>query len=95
MRKPLRAPAAIEAMRCSRSTFYERIQSGLIPQGTKLDPSGRIVVWWSDELEAIQNAAVEHQAQDGPRRPAAPKQAAEAKRRAAGAGLPLAEAPTA
>ena len=61
VRKPMRAPAVKVALGVSNSTFYERIKAGKIPKGTKLDPDGRIVVWWEDEIEAIQKRAVDHQ----------------------------------
>jgi predicted DNA-binding transcriptional regulator AlpA len=62
VRKPMRAPDARAALGgISNSTFYEKIKAGKIPKGTKLDPDGRIVIWWEDEIEAIQKRAVDQQ----------------------------------
>jgi prophage regulatory protein len=61
VRKPMRARAAQAALGVSNSTFYEKIKAGKIPKGTKLDPDGRIVIWWEDEIEAIQKRAVDRQ----------------------------------
>ena len=32
-----------------------------IPKPTKLDPDGRVVIWWQDQIEALQKAAVDCQ----------------------------------
>jgi len=58
VRKALRKPAVLDALGVSNSTFYEGIAKGKYPKGTKIDPDGRNVVWWDDEIEAIQKAAV-------------------------------------
>jgi len=46
----------------SNSTFYKKISEGKFPKGTKLDPDGRAVTWFEDQLEAFQKAATERQA---------------------------------
>jgi predicted DNA-binding transcriptional regulator AlpA len=55
----LRKPAVLRALGCSKSTLHEKINKGLVPKGTKLDPEGRTVIWWDDEIEEIQKRAVE------------------------------------
>jgi predicted DNA-binding transcriptional regulator AlpA len=62
MRKVSRKPAVLGAMGWSNSTLYSKIAAGKFPKGTKLDPLGRIVVWFDDEIDALQKAAVEKQA---------------------------------
>jgi predicted DNA-binding transcriptional regulator AlpA len=59
MRTAVRLPGALRATGLSKSTFYQKIEDGLIPRGTKIDPAGRIVIWWQDELEKIQERAIE------------------------------------
>jgi prophage regulatory protein len=58
----LRKPAVLAATGWSNSTLYEKIARGIFPKPTKLDPNGRTVVWWSDEVEAFQKRAVERNA---------------------------------
>jgi predicted DNA-binding transcriptional regulator AlpA len=58
----LRKPAVLAATGWSNSTLYEKIARGIFPKPTKLDPSGRTVVWWSDEVEAFQKRAIERNA---------------------------------
>jgi prophage regulatory protein len=41
--------------------LYDGIAKGKYPKGTKIDPGGRVVIWWDDEIEAIQKAAIERQ----------------------------------
>ena len=43
----------------SNSTLYEKIKEGLFPKGTKLDPEGRAVTWFEDQIEELQKRAVE------------------------------------
>jgi len=59
MRIAVRLPGTLRATGDSKSTFYQKIKDGKYPKGIKLDPEGRIVIWWQDELEEIQNRAVE------------------------------------
>jgi predicted DNA-binding transcriptional regulator AlpA len=62
LRKMVRKPAVLAALGgISNSTFYAGIAAGKYPKGTKIDPDGRSVAWWEDELEAIQKAAIERQ----------------------------------
>jgi predicted DNA-binding transcriptional regulator AlpA len=42
----------------SNSTLYEKIKLGLFPPPTKLDPNGRSVIWYEDQLEELQERAV-------------------------------------
>jgi len=46
----------------SNSTLYQKIAEGKFPKPTKLDPDGRAVTWFEDQIEALQQAAVERQA---------------------------------
>lgn len=62
VRKALRKPAVLSALGVSNSTFYDGIAKGKYPKGTKIDPDGRVVVWWADEIEAFQQRAIERQA---------------------------------
>lgn len=59
VRKALRKPAVLAALGCSNSSFYELIEKGVVPKGTKLNPDGRTVIWWEDEIEAVQKRAVQ------------------------------------
>ncbi len=43
----------------SKSTLYQKIADGRFPRGTKLDPAGRAVVWFRDEVDSFQAAARE------------------------------------
>ena len=63
VRKVLRKPAVLAATGYSNSTLYEKIKRGKFPKPHKLDPDGRIVGWFEDEIELIQKRAVERQAQ--------------------------------
>ena len=58
VRKVLRKPAVLDATGWAHSTLYLKISQGLFPKGTKLDPDGNAVVWFADEVEAWQKAAV-------------------------------------
>ncbi len=62
VRKVLRKPAVLEATGWSNSTLYSKIADGKFPKGTKLDPGGRVVVWFEDEVAELQKSAVERQA---------------------------------
>ena len=58
MRKAIRKPAVLAALGVSNSTLYELILKGIVPAGAKID-HGRTVIWWEDEIEAIQKRAVQ------------------------------------
>jgi predicted DNA-binding transcriptional regulator AlpA len=55
VRKALRKPAILDATGWSTPTLYRKMEQGLFPKSTKLDPTGRAVVWFADEVEAVQN----------------------------------------
>lgn len=57
MRTALRKNQVLAATGWSNSTLYEKIKKGLFPAPAKLDPAGRAVVWWQDEVEAVQQRA--------------------------------------
>lgn len=58
-RSALRKPEVLRATGWSNSTLYEKIAKGKFPKPSKLDPDGRVVIWWEDEVAAFQKAAVE------------------------------------
>jgi prophage regulatory protein len=58
MRTVLRKPAVLAATGWSNSTLYEKINKGLFPKPVKLDPDGRTVVWFEDEVAEFQKRAV-------------------------------------
>lgn len=58
VRKVLRTPAVLQATGWSKATLYSKIANGLFPPGTKIDPNGRTVVWFDDEVELIQQRAI-------------------------------------
>jgi len=60
-RKAMRKPDVLKATGWSNSTLYAKIGAGKFPKGVRLDPDGRAVVWFEDQVEAIQKAAVERQ----------------------------------
>jgi len=62
VRRAMRKPAVLVALGCKNSTFYDGIAKGKYPKGTKIDPEGRLVIWWEDEIEAIQKAAADRHA---------------------------------
>jgi prophage regulatory protein len=59
MRTVLRKPQVLAATGWSNSTLYDKINAGLFPKQTKLDPNGRVVVWFEDEIAEWQKRAVE------------------------------------
>jgi prophage regulatory protein len=61
LRKALRKQAVLAATGWSNTTLYDRIAKGKFPKGTKLDPDSFIVVWFEDEVEALQKRAIERQ----------------------------------
>jgi prophage regulatory protein len=54
----MRRAAVINATGWSVPTLYRKIADGKFPKGTRLDPDGQAVVWFEDEIEAFQKAAV-------------------------------------
>jgi predicted DNA-binding transcriptional regulator AlpA len=61
-RNVLRKPDVLKATGWSNSTLYTKIAEGKFPKGTKLDPAGRVVVWFDDQVADIQQRAIERQA---------------------------------
>jgi prophage regulatory protein len=57
-RTVLRKPAVLAATGWSNSTLYAKIAEGKFPKPTKIDPDGRTVVWFEDEVEAVQKRAI-------------------------------------
>jgi prophage regulatory protein len=58
-RTVLRKPAVLAATGWSNSTLYEKIAKGLFPKPVRLDPNGRTVIWFEDEVAAFQKRAIE------------------------------------
>ena len=58
MRTVLRKPAVLAATGWSNSTLYEKIKLGRFPHPTRLDPDGRTVIWFEDEVAEFQKRAV-------------------------------------
>lgn len=58
----LRLPALIERTGLSRSTIYERIRGGLIPEPIKY--GARISVWPAHEIDACNQAVVHGLSED-------------------------------
>ena len=58
IRKVVRLPRVLEATGWAKPALYAKIADGKFPKGTKLDPDARAVVWFEDEIEAFQTAAV-------------------------------------
>jgi predicted DNA-binding transcriptional regulator AlpA len=58
-RNAMRKPDVLKATGWSNSTLYTKIGEGKFPRGTKLDPEGRIVVWFEDQVKAFQDRAIE------------------------------------
>lgn len=59
VRTALRKPAVLAATGWSNSTLYEKIKTGKFPKPTKLDPDGRTVVWFEDEVAEVQRRSIE------------------------------------
>lgn len=55
--KVMRLPAVLGATGWSKQTLYNKISKGIFPKGTRLDPNGKTVVWFEDEVAAFQAAA--------------------------------------
>jgi prophage regulatory protein len=60
-RKVLRKPAVLAATGWSNSTLYTKIAQGKFPKPTKLDPGGRVSIWFEDQVAEIQKRAIERQ----------------------------------
>jgi prophage regulatory protein len=60
-RTVLRKPAVLAATGWSNSTLYEKIAAGKFPKPTRLDPDGRVVIWFEDEVAEVQKRAVDRQ----------------------------------
>jgi prophage regulatory protein len=58
VRKVMRRRAVLEATGWSEATLERKIKAKVFPAGTKLDPAARALVWFEDEVEAFQKAAV-------------------------------------
>jgi predicted DNA-binding transcriptional regulator AlpA len=58
VRAVLRRDAVLRATGWSVPTLYRKIKEKKFPAGTRLDPDGQAVVWFEDEIEAFQKAAV-------------------------------------
>jgi len=58
MRPVLRKPAVLAATGWSNSTLYDKMAAGKFPKPTRLDPNGRCVVWFADEVAEFQKQAV-------------------------------------
>jgi prophage regulatory protein len=64
VRKAMRRPAVLAATGWSNSVLYDNIAKGKFPKPARLDPDGRSVVWWEDEVEVFQKAADDRRAFD-------------------------------
>jgi predicted DNA-binding transcriptional regulator AlpA len=58
IRKVMRLPAVLAATGWAKPTLYQKIKDSKFPKGVRLDPDARAVVWFEDEIEAFQKAAV-------------------------------------
>jgi prophage regulatory protein len=58
VRKVMRRASVLEATGWSVTTLYRKMSEGKFPKGTRLDPDASAVVWFEDEIEAFQKAAV-------------------------------------
>lgn len=58
VRNVMRLPAVLAATGWAKPTLYMKIAGGKFPAGTKIDPDGRAVVWFEDQVAAFQQAAV-------------------------------------
>ena len=59
MRSVLRKPAVLAATGWSNSTLYDEMKAGRFPKPTRLDPNGRVVVWFEDEIAEFQQRAID------------------------------------
>jgi prophage regulatory protein len=63
LRKALRKGAVLAATGFGHSKLYDLIAKGQFPKPTKIDPAGRVSVWWEDEVIAFQQRAIERNAE--------------------------------
>lgn len=49
-RRIMRTRAVLEATGWAKPTLYIKMNEGKFPKNFKLDPNGRAVVWWEDEV---------------------------------------------
>lgn len=61
-RNALRKQEVLKATGWSNSTLYTKIAEGKFPKGTKIDPEGRCVVWFDDQVAEIQQRAIDRNA---------------------------------
>ena len=61
-RTVLRKADVLGATGWSNSTLYTKIAEGTFPKGAKIDPGGRVVFWFDDQVAELQKAAAERQA---------------------------------
>jgi len=73
VRKVLRKKAVLDATGWSNSTLYEKFGRGLFPAPFKPDPDGRVSCWFSDEVAAFQNRAIERKTRAAKSAPLAPE----------------------
>jgi len=59
VRNVLRLPAVLAATGWSEATLARKIKDKKFPAGIKLDPTARARIWFEDDVEAFQKAAVE------------------------------------
>jgi predicted DNA-binding transcriptional regulator AlpA len=59
VRKVMRRPAVLAATGWSEKTLERKIKEKIFPPGVKIDPAARARVWFEDEVEAFQQAAIE------------------------------------
>ena len=62
VRSILRKSDVLKVTGWSNSTLYTKMAEGKFPRPTKLDPHGRVVFWFEDEIAELQKLAVERQA---------------------------------
>ena len=66
LRKALRKKQVLEATGLPNSTLYEKIAKSLFPKPAKIDPDGRNVIWWEDEVIARQASVMARNAKADP-----------------------------
>jgi prophage regulatory protein len=59
VRNVLRKHSVMAATGWSNSTLYEKIAKGLFPKPVRLDPNGRTIVWFADDIAAFQQRAID------------------------------------
>lgn len=56
-REVMRRADVLKATGWSVSTLYKKMSDGIFPKPTRLDPEGRAVVWFADQVAAFQSKA--------------------------------------